>query len=190
MIMAVTRPTWTEEQKNLSRINYAKAKKHFNVQKGECLHHIDPSWLYEDVDRYVQWNFEDLVKMTKSEHLRMHNKGNKNAVGNKTSEEGRKRKAHFGETNGMWGKTHTEEVRKRLSESSKKLKNNLGRHWYNNGVIQVMAFECPEGFVLGSLNHQPKSEEAKRKMSDARKGKEPWNKGLKYKIVDGKSVLV
>lgn len=29
-----------------------------------------------------------------------------------------------------------------------------GRHWYNNGVIAVQAFECPEGFVKGRLKTQ------------------------------------
>ena len=26
-----------------------------------------------------------------------------------------------------------------------------GSHWYNNGVIQTQARECPEGFVPGRL---------------------------------------
>lgn len=32
---------------------------------------------------------------------------------------------------------------------------NKGRHWYNNGVINIMAFECPDGFVKGHIvsNH-------------------------------------
>lgn len=30
-------------------------------------------------------------------------------------------------------------------------KANKGRHYYNNGVIEVMQFECPEGFVPGRL---------------------------------------
>ena len=30
-------------------------------------------------------------------------------------------------------------------------KSNNGQHWYNNGEVSVMAFECPEGFKLGRL---------------------------------------
>jgi hypothetical protein len=27
-----------------------------------------------------------------------------------------------------------------------------GKHWYNNGVRQLQAYECPEGYVKGKLN--------------------------------------
>ena len=27
-----------------------------------------------------------------------------------------------------------------------------GRHWYNNGEINIMAKECPPGFMPGMLN--------------------------------------
>ena len=80
-------------------------------------------------------------------------------------------------------------------------KNKTGKHWYNNGVTQVQAFECPEGFVLGrlpiteetkkkiskslmghpsSVKGVPKSEETKRKISETRKERkiQAWNKGL------------
>lgn len=80
-------------------------------------------------------------------------------------------------------------------------KNKTGKHWYNNGVTQVQAFECPEGFVLGRLpiteetkkkiskslmGHPssakgvPKSGETKRKISETRKERkiQAWNKGL------------
>ena len=30
-------------------------------------------------------------------------------------------------------------------------KSNNGQHWFNNGVVSIMAFECPEGFVKGRL---------------------------------------
>ncbi len=28
---------------------------------------------------------------------------------------------------------------------------NKGKHWFNNGVINVMAFECPAGFIKGHI---------------------------------------
>lgn len=84
---------------------------------------------------------------------------------------------------------------------SKNCINKTGRHWYNNGIIQVQALECPEGFVLGRLpiteetkkkisksliGHPssckgvPKSEEHKHKISQTRKERkiQAWNKGL------------
>ena len=48
-----------------------------------------------------------------------------------------------------------EEYAKKVSKSKK------GRHYYNNGDVEVMCFECPEGFVPGRL---PYSEEALQNM--------------------------
>lgn len=55
-------------------------------------------------------------------------------------------------------KTHLEKVSSGLkghgcsdTRRSNISKANKGRHYYNNGVIEVMQFECPEGFVPGRL---------------------------------------
>lgn len=64
-----------------------------------------------------------------------------------------------------WHKTH-------LScnyYSSLSGKKNKGKHWYNNGKVNVTAFECPDGFFPGKL---PMSGEKRKNM-----GK--WNKGRK-----------
>ena len=44
------------------------------------------------------------------------------------------------------GKHFTEESKKKMSDAKK------GKHWYNNGKINVMTKECPEGFVPGCLH--------------------------------------
>lgn len=63
-----------------------------------------------------------------------------------------------------------------------------GKHWYNNGIIETYAFECPDGFEKGRLKF---SKEAISNMKAAsqrvlanggnkhRTGSTPWNKGLK-----------
>ena len=53
--------------------------------------------------------------------------------------------ANKGKNNGFYGKKHSDDTKKKLSELHK------GRHWYNNGEISVMCFECPDGFVPGRL---------------------------------------
>ena len=46
----------------------------------------------------------------------------------------------------------SEETRKKLSEANKG-KNiwTKGMHWFNNGKINKVCYECPEGFVPGML---------------------------------------
>ena len=62
------------------------------------------------------------------------------------SEEAKRKmsEAKKGNTNRL-GKCHFEETKRKISEANK------GKHWYNNGVTSVTAFECPEGFVKGIL---------------------------------------
>ena len=67
---------WTKYMKTKSNANHEKAVQHFK-QLGEfedsmVLHHIDFTMFYFDPDRYVEWNPEDLLPMTKLDHLRLH----------------------------------------------------------------------------------------------------------------------
>lgn len=75
---------------------------------------------------------EELIFLTISEHS-AYNKGNKNALGCKHSEETKKkmREAKIGKN--TWSK---------------------GTHWYNNGKINTMSKECPPGFVPGMLKRK------------------------------------
>ena len=72
--------------------------------------------------------------------------------GKKFSEETRKKlsEAHKGKQP-MLGKQHSEETRKKMREAHKGNTNTKGMHWYNNGKINIMAKECPDGFVPGIL---------------------------------------
>ena len=55
-----------------------------------------------------------------------------------------------GENNPMYSKKLSEETRKKLSDAIK------GRHWYNNGIVQILSFECPIGFTKGILKKNKK----------------------------------
>jgi len=70
------------------------------------------------------------------------------------------------------GRVPTEESRNKMSEAMK------GRKWWNNGVKNIMSYECPgEGWELGRTGSP--SEETRKKMSDSLKGRKYWNNGVK-----------
>ena len=56
-----------------------------------------------------------------------------------------------GEKNPMYGKHFSEESKKKMSLAKKGNTNVRGKHWYNNGKINIRAKECPPGFVPGML---------------------------------------
>lgn len=80
------------------------------------------------------------------------NKGNKYCLGRVLSEETKRKISENGKGkhNNLKGISKSEEHRLNLSKAF------LGRHWYNNGEVQVQTFECPEGFVKGRLKRGDK----------------------------------
>lgn len=59
-----------------------------------------------------------------------------------------------GENNPFYGQHHSDETRKKIADSEKGNTYNKGRKWFNNGTKNVMAYECPEGFVPGRLKRR------------------------------------
>jgi hypothetical protein len=53
--------------------------------------------------------------------------------------------AKIGDRNPNYGKTPSEETKRKLSEAK------LGLKFFNDGTRNVRARECPEGFVPGML---------------------------------------
>ena len=87
------------------------------------------------------------------------NKGNTYAKGKPAWNKGKKMSEEYcrkcseshkgkqaGEKHPMYGKHFTEESKKKMSDAKK------GKHWYNNGKINIMAYECQDGFVPGRLH--------------------------------------
>lgn len=74
--------------------------------------------------------------------------------GKKASLETRQKlsESHKGQTPWNIGKHLSDDERKKLSDAHKGQKaHNLGKKCFNNGVYNVYAYECPEGFVPGQL---------------------------------------
>lgn len=119
--------------------------------------------------KYYNVKADELIFMPRHEHLSMHsknlwerkehkekmserNKGEKNHFyGKHHSEEALEKMKATKEKNGTLHKgtfngcSHSEDAKKIMSEKKK------GRHWYTNGIKNVMRFECPPGFVLGRV---------------------------------------
>lgn len=56
-----------------------------------------------------------------------------------------------GRNNPIYGTHRSEETKRKIANAKKGKPGIKGKKWWNNGVISVMAFECPEGFVPGRL---------------------------------------
>lgn len=137
------------------------------------LHHKDIYMKNNNIKQYIQWNIEDLIPMTRKEHLRLHSKLNPSCKGKKLTEEHKQKisNSQKGHRNylpknfvpwnkGKKGKSVSTETRMKMSASrlgrriSAEHKQHIGdskrgMHWWNNGTINVRAKDCPVGFVKG-----------------------------------------
>ena len=163
----------TEEQKKISGRNRKIRRKEFGIDGNPNLvmHHKDINMRHENVDRYIQWLPEDLVILTKSQHSQLHSPlidkklisdGVKRAIAaGKISRRGRHWKV--ADTSNYKGQNSkgkhwklSDEAKANHSESMKKhyanhAGNAAGKHWYNDGIKETYAIECPDGFVKGRL---------------------------------------
>ena len=71
-------------------------------------------------------------------------KGNKYALGCKRSEETKKKMREA-------KKNMSEETKKKIGAAKKGNTYTKGKHWYNNGKINTISKECPDGFTPGRL---------------------------------------
>ena len=133
--------------------NYEDARK--DNFKGWCCHHrlethnSDGERRLVDIakkelqalDMYYNRPAEELIFLTRREHMSLHRKGKP------MSEESKKKMAEAKK-----GKPKSAETRKKM-RGAQKGKNIWikGTRWYNNGKINIRAKECPDGFVPGRI---------------------------------------
>ena len=137
--------------------NYDKAVSD-TAQMWHCHHRRETIFSKSDlieIGEYYNRPACELIFLTSLEHHRLHNLGKPSGMKDKHhSEEYRKKMSESikGENNPMFGKHHSAEARKKMSEANKG-KNNWIKdtNWYNNGVKSIRAKECPKGFVKGRI---------------------------------------
>ena len=150
--------------------NYEKAKKD-NFKGWHCHHRLETHTSdgerrlvntsmgeLKALNMYYNRPASELIFLTKSEHSSLHMKGENNPMRNevvrKKAGETHKGK-QVGEKNPFYGKHHTEESKKKMRESQKgkHIGNTAtkGMHWYNNGKINKLCYECPPGFTPGRI---------------------------------------
>ena len=130
--------------------------------------------LAKDYEEAMKDAAEASSKAMKGEKNPMYGKHLSEETKKKISEARKER--YIGEKHPMYGKHHSDESKKKMSEADKgrtawdkgkklseehkkKLSEAMkgktiwtkGKHWYNNGKINTMAKECPDGFVPGRI---------------------------------------
>lgn len=151
---------FTTEQNRISEKNRVALRKQLGIygNVGIVLHHKDETLRHTDVERYIQWNLDDVEMISKPEHSRIHlqNREMHRQPGYHISDEQKKQISQANK-----GRKHTEEEKRKMSENHYDCSgaNNpnygkgaaKGKHWFNNGEIETYAFDCPDGFVKGRL---------------------------------------
>ena len=143
--------------------NYKKAIADSN-QMWDCHHRREitiPKKQLLELGEYFNRPAEELIFLTKAEHRSLHNtlkfkgkplpeehkqKMSESHKGKYLSEEHKQKISNSLKGNkNMRGKHLSEEAKQKLSNAIK------GLYYFNNGIKNVRARECPEGFVKGML---------------------------------------
>lgn len=101
------------------------------------------------------------AKLSEKAKARFKDKTNHPMYGKKQSELHRLHNsvAHLGQSSPWKGRHFSDEQKSRISEARKRFcqenpgstSRNHGKHWYTDGVRNVMAFNCPVGFERGRI---------------------------------------
>ena len=154
--------------------NYEKAIND-KTQTWDCHHRKESQYSVDelvDIGEYYNRPACELIFLTPANHRRFHHLGKQSVMsgkhhsaetckkiseankGKRRSAEARKKMSESkkGENHPLFGKHHSEESRKKIAEALKGKPNcTKCTNWYNNGVKNIRAKTCPEGFVPGRI---------------------------------------
>lgn len=135
--------------------NYDKAISD-STQMWHCHHRREKIFSRKELienNEYYKRPASELIFLTEYEHKSLHHKDNKNWLGKHHSEETKRKMSESQKGNkNMLGKHHSEETKLKISESNKGKNTWIkGLQWFNNGIVEVLVKSCPEGFVRGRL---------------------------------------
>ena len=131
---------------NSSRPSEESNKKRSESEKGE------KHWHYGQ-----KWNEEIKQKMRKPHY---------SIRGNNNPAKRQEVKDKISSSLKQWHKDHpdikfdtshicTQQMKYKISQANQGENNgNYNKHWYNNGEIEILTFECPNGFVKGRLRRK------------------------------------
>lgn len=125
--------------------------------------HITPARLKE-LDMYFHRNSEELIFLTRGDHMLIHNQSPERNKHISESQKGKKHSEEWNKKVGIASKNkskesfarsiaamNTEEAHKKAAKSRKETLRLHPHHWWNNGVKETYQELCPEGFVKGRL---------------------------------------
>ena len=151
--------------------NYEKAKAD-NFKNWDCHHRKEAEFSRKELIAlgiYYNVSSEELIFLTRAEHNRLHKKDKRHTDETRRKISATLKGKHTGKDNPFYGKKHSEETKLKISEANKGKHHSIesrrkmseaqkgkniwakGRHWYNNGIKNIMSKECPDGFVPGRL---------------------------------------
>ena len=149
--------------------NYDKAFSD-TTQMWHCHHRRETIFSRKDlieIGEYYNRPACELIFLTKSEHMKLHHLGKPSGMKDKhPSEESRKKMSEKkkGENNPLFGKHHSAETCKKISEANK------GKH--------LSAEACKK--IAEARKGKPLSAETRKKLSEAQNGKNHWTKGTHW----------
>lgn len=118
---------------------------HVGYKEGYDIHHLDENKLNNSLS--------NLVYLTRNEHTKLHMKGENHPLfGKHHTEESKKKMSEAAK-----GKTFSEEAKRKIGEANKI--RNKDRIWINNGILNKFVKTddgIPEGFVKGMLKRKNK----------------------------------